>query len=155
MLPSLQSKQIDGFATSLPFTTQAVVNGDAVMLASGATDAPDLLPFAYGLIYTRAQTCAENKDKCARIERALAASAKFIRDKPDEALEMMKKRFAKMDQTVLAEAWKTVAAAHAADVRVTIDSLAHSQEVSLEAKLLEPKDELKSFDGLYTDEFVK
>jgi len=27
--------------------------------------------------------------------------------------------------------------------------------VSLEAKLLDPKDALKSFDGLYTDEFLK
>ena len=45
--------------------------------------------------------------------RALAASTKFIRDKPAQALEILKKRFAKMDQTVLAEAWKTVSKAHA------------------------------------------
>ena len=49
MLAGLQTKALDGFATSLPFTTEAVVKGAAVMLASGASDAPDLLPFAYGL----------------------------------------------------------------------------------------------------------
>jgi NitT/TauT family transport system substrate-binding protein len=155
MLPALANKQIDGFATSLPYTTQAVLKGDAIMLASGATDAPELLPFAYGLIYTRKQTCKDNHEKCARIERALAAATKFIRDKPDEALAILKKRFDKMDQAVLSEAWKTVAKSHAADLHVTVASLAHSQEVSLEAKLLEPKEELKNFDGLYTDEFVK
>ena len=42
MLPALQNRAIDGYATSLPFTTQAVVNGSAVMLASGVSDAPDL-----------------------------------------------------------------------------------------------------------------
>ena len=38
---------------------------------------------------------------------------------------------------------------------MTVQSLDHSQKISLEAKLLESKEALKNFDGLYTDEFVK
>ena len=155
MLPALVTKSVDGFATSLPFTTEAVLKGNAIMLASGATDAPDLLPFAYGLIYTRPDMCSKQRDKCVRVSRALAAANKFILEKPAEALEILKKRFDKMDQEVLAAAWKTVSAAHAKDLRVTVPSLEHSQKVSIEAKLLKPEDELKSFDGLYTDEFVR
>ena len=155
MLAGLQTKSIDGFATSLPYTTEAVLKGNAVMLASGAHDAPDLLPFAYGLVYTKPDTCAKQREKCVRITNALAAANKFIVEKPAEALELLKKRFDKMDQQVLAEAWKTVSQAHAKDLRITVPSLAHSQQVSLEAKLLEPKDELKSFDGLYTAEFIR
>ncbi len=60
-----------------------------------------------------------------------------------------------MDQQVLAEAWKTVSKAHAKDIRVTVPGLEHSQQVSIAAKLLESKDALKSFDGLYSDEFVR
>jgi len=155
MLPALVTKSVDGFATSLPFTTEAVLKGNAIMLASGATDAPDLLPFAYGLIYTRPDMCSKQRDKCVRVSRALAAANKFILEKPAEALDILKKRFDKMDQEVLAAAWKTVSAAHAKDLRVTIPALDHSQKVSIEAKLLKPEDELKSFDGLYTDEFVR
>jgi ABC-type nitrate/sulfonate/bicarbonate transport system substrate-binding protein len=155
MLPALQSKSVDGFATSLPFTTQAVLDGGAVMFASGTKDAPDLLPFAYGLVYTKPETCTQHREKCERLARALAAANKMITEKPDEALAILKKRFDKMDQKVLAEAWKTVAAAHAKDMHVTVPGLAHSQEVSLEAKLLAEKDALKGFDGLYTDEFVR
>ena len=155
MLAGLQTKQLDGFATSLPFTTEAVVKGNAVMLASGAVDAPDLLPFAYGLIYTRPDMCSKEREKCRRIVRALTAANRLILEKPDEALEILKKRFDKMDQQVLAAAWQTVSKAHAKDLRVTVPGLDHSQKVSIEAKLLEPKNELKSFDGLYTDEFVK
>jgi len=116
-----------------------------------------LLPFgfAYGLIYTRPDMCAKEREKCLRVVRALAAANRMILDKPDEALEILKKRFDKMDQQVLAAAWQTVSKAHAKDLRVTVPGLDHSQKVSLEAKLLEPKNELKSFDGLYTDEFVK
>ncbi len=155
MLAALAAKQVDGFATSLPYTTDPVLKGDAVMLASGSSDAPDLLPFAYGLIYTRPDMCAKARDKCERVVRALAAANRFIVEKPDEALALLKKRFDKMDQQVLAAAWKTVAAAHAKDLHVTVPALEHSQQVSIEAGLLAGKDQLKSFDGLYTDEFVR
>jgi NitT/TauT family transport system substrate-binding protein len=155
MLPGLITKALDGYATSLPFTTEAVVKGNAVMLASAVNDAPDLLPFGYGLVYTRPDTCSKAREKCLRLARALAAASRFIHDKRDEALALLKKRYDKMDQAVLAAAWPIVAAAHARDLRVTAEGLAHSQQVSLEAKLLEPKDALTSFDGLSTDEFVR
>src|SRR5262247_3990487 len=81
MLAALETKAIDGYATSLPFTTEAVVKGSAVMLASATVDAPDLLPFAYGLVYTKPETCTQNRDKCTRLVRALAAANKFILEK--------------------------------------------------------------------------
>jgi ABC-type nitrate/sulfonate/bicarbonate transport system substrate-binding protein len=155
MLPAMTTKSVDGFATSLPFTTEPVLKGSAVMLASFTTDAPDLLPFSYGLLYTRPDMCTKQREKCVRVTRALAAANRFIREKPDEALGILKKRFDKMDQQVLAAAWKTVSAAHAKDLHVTVLGLEHSQQVSLEAKLLADKDALKSFDGLYTDEFIR
>jgi sulfonate transport system substrate-binding protein len=155
MLAAMETKQVDGYATSLPFTTEAVVKDKAVMLASAVTDAPDLLPFAYGLIYTRPDTCSKQREKCARVARALAAANRFILEKPAEALELLKKRFDKMDPALLAAAWEIVSKAHAKDLRITIPSLEHSQKVSLESKLLEPKDALTSFAGLYTDDFVQ
>jgi NitT/TauT family transport system substrate-binding protein len=155
MLPALESKGIDGYATSLPFTTQAVVKGSAVMLASAASDAPDLLPFAYGLLYTKPETCTQNREKCARIVRALAAANRFILERPDEALGLLRKRFDKMDPAVLAAAWQVVAKAHARDIKIPLVGLDNSQKVSLEAKLLDPRDALKTFDGLYTDEFLR
>ena len=155
MLAAMETKAVDGFATSLPFTTESVVKGKAIMLASGARDVPDLLPFAYGLLYTRPDMCTKQRDKCVRITNALAAANKFILEKPDEALALLKKRFDKMDQEVLAAAWKTVSQAHAKNLRVTVPGLEHSQQVSIEAKLLDPKDTLKSFDGLYSDEFIR
>jgi NitT/TauT family transport system substrate-binding protein len=155
MLPGLENKALDGFATSLPFTTQAVMKGSAVMLASAVTDVPDLLPFAYGLVQTKPETCQQQREKCVRIVQALRNANKMITDRPNEALELLKKRFANMDPALLAEAFKVVSAAHAKDVRVTVPGLEHSQKVSLEAKLLKPEDALKSYDGLFTDEFTK
>jgi NitT/TauT family transport system substrate-binding protein len=156
MFPALENKAIDGYATSMPFTTQAVVKGTAIMLASATFDAPELVPFAYGLVYTRPEVCKEKRDLCARVARAYMGAAKMIQEKPDEVFDtILKKRFEKLDPLLLAEAWKVAHKAHAKDIRVTVQQLENSQKVSLDAKLLEAKDALKSYDGLFTDEFVK
>jgi NitT/TauT family transport system substrate-binding protein len=155
MLPALENKAIDGYATSMPFTTQAIVKGRAIMLASASSDAADLVPFAYGLVYARPETCRDKREMCARMARALSAAAKFIREKPAEALEILRKRFDRLDPQVLDAAWQVASKAHAQDARVTIAGLENSQRVSLEAGLLEPKDALKSFEGLFTDEFLR
>src|SRR4029078_2867971 len=116
------------------------------MRASGSNAAPERLPFAYGLIYTRSDMCTKARDKCERVVRALAAANKMIAEQPDEALKILTKRFDKMDQQVLAAAWKTVAAAHARDLRVTVPGLDHSQQVSIEEELLVGKDSLNTFE---------
>ena len=155
MLPALENKAVDGYATSMPFTTQSVVKGSAVMLVSAVTDAPELLPFAYGLIYTRPETCQTKRDLCARVARAYAAAGRMIQEKPDQVFEILTKRFPRMDAQLLAAAWQVAQKAHAKDIRVTVAQLENSQKVSLAAKLLDPKDALKSYDGLFSDEFVR
>jgi ABC-type nitrate/sulfonate/bicarbonate transport system substrate-binding protein len=156
MLPALERKAIDGFATSLPFTTQAVVKGSAIMLASGVFDAPELIPFAYDLVYARPDYCEKKRDVCERVARAYAGAARMIQEQPGAVLEViLKPRFAKLDPQVLGAAWKVVQQAHPKDIRVTLVQLVNSQKVSLDAKLLDPKDALTSYDGLFTDEFLK
>jgi hypothetical protein len=108
------------------------------------------------MVYTRPEVCKEKRDLCARMVRAYVGAAKMIQEKPGEVFDtILKQRFAKMDPQLLAAAWKVAQTAHAKDIRVTVRQLENSQKVSLDAKLLEPKDALKSFDGLFTDEFVK
>ena len=156
MVPALESKSIDGYATSMPFTTQAIVKGAAIMVASSTFDAPELVPFAYAMVYGMPDLCTKKRDVCARVARAYVGAAKMIQEQPDEVLEtILKKRFPKLDPTLLATAWKVAQKAHAKDVRVSVAMLENSQKVSLVAKLLDPKEALTKFDDLFTDEFVK
>jgi ABC-type nitrate/sulfonate/bicarbonate transport system substrate-binding protein len=155
MVAALESKQIDGYATSMPFTTQGIMKG-AIMVASSTFDAPELVPFAYALVYTRPEVCKEKRDLCARMARAYVGAAKMIQEKPDEVFEtVLKKRLAKTPPDLLAAAWKVAQKAHAKDIRVTVAQLKNSDKVSIDAKLLKAEDALKSYDGLFTDEFVK
>jgi NitT/TauT family transport system substrate-binding protein len=156
MFPALVNKAIDGYTTSMPFTTQAIVKGAAVMVASSTFDAPELVPFAYAMVYTRPDFCTKKRDLCARVARAYVGAAKMIQEKPDVVLEtILKKRFAKMDPALLATAWKVAQTAHAKDIRVTQKQLENSQKVSLDSKLLDPKDALTKYDDLFTDEFIR
>jgi NitT/TauT family transport system substrate-binding protein len=155
MLGALQTKAVDGFTTSMPFTTEAVFNGSAMMFASAPRgDAPDLIPFPYDLVQTKPATCEANREKCARLVRALAAANHMIHDDPDKALEILRGRFKQMNQALLTEAWKTVSKAHTTDLRITPELLAQGDKVSIEAKLLDPKDKVQSYDGLYTDQYI-
>lgn len=156
MFPALENKAIDGYATSMPFTTQAIVKGAAIMLASSTFDAPELLPFAYAMVYTRPDFCKEKHDLCARVVRAYKGAAKMIQEKPDEVFEtILKKRFAKLDPQLLAAAWKVAQTAHAKDIRVTTAQLENSQKINLGTKLIDPKEAVTNYGELFTDEFVK
>jgi NitT/TauT family transport system substrate-binding protein len=156
MFPALQSKAIDGYTTSMPFTGIAVMKGAAIMVASSTFDAPELVPFAYAMVYGRPDYCVEKREVCARVARAYAGAAKMIQEQPDEVFEkILKPRFAKQDPELLRASWKIAQQAHAKDIRVSVAMLENSQKVSLVGKLLDPKDALTKFDDLFTDEFVK
>src|SRR5262249_14201010 len=67
MVPALESKAIDGYTTSMPYTGIAVMKGAAIMVASSTFDAPELVPFAYALVYTRPDYCTQKRDICVRV----------------------------------------------------------------------------------------
>lgn len=156
MLPALVSKKIDGYATSLPFTTEAVVKGNAIMLASGpGGDLPEFIPFDYVVLYTRPEVCQKERTKCEKVARALKNATDFIVQRPAEAGAILRKRFQRMDEKVFATAWAVVSRAHSKDSKPTLKGLENSQKFSLDAGLLEPKDALKDIKPVFTDQFVK
>jgi ABC-type nitrate/sulfonate/bicarbonate transport system substrate-binding protein len=156
MVPALENKAIDGYTTSMPFTGISVMKGNAIMVASSTFDAPELVPFAYAMVYGMPDFCTKKREVCERVARAYQGAAKMIQEKPDEVFEkILKPRFAKQDPELLRASWNIAQQAHAKDVRVTVAMLENSQKVSLVGKLLDPKDALTKFDDLFTDEFVK
>jgi ABC-type nitrate/sulfonate/bicarbonate transport system substrate-binding protein len=156
MLPALTNKGIDGYAASLPWTTQALARGDAVMLASGpGGDLPEYTPSAYIVLATRPQVCQEQRALCERMARSFKAAAQFINEKPEAALDLLKKRFRQMDPALVAAAFAVSRAATPKDVRISAKSLDNSQQYNVNAGVLKAEDLLKSYDGLFTDEFVK
>ncbi len=90
------------------------------MVASAVTDAPDLIPFAYGLVYTLPKTCKEKRDKCVRVARAMAGAAKMIQEKPDEVFETSEEALRQDGSGAAGGGLEGGAQAHAKDIRVTV-----------------------------------
>lgn len=155
MLDGLRDGILDGYATSPPFTTQAIQSGAAVMLASGLTDAPELVPFGYGFVYGTREGCRNRPARCAAIARAYAAAVQTIRGEPDRVFtRVVQPRFAGMALPVLRAAWERTRAAHTGDVRVTAALFESPAKLNRVAKMLDPSASLTDFHRLHTNEYL-
>jgi NitT/TauT family transport system substrate-binding protein len=156
MLAAFQAKQIDGFAMSPPWPEVPVVQGDAVMLASGPDGEPaDLEPFANNVVVTQPTTCEKRRALCEAIGKSFAAAEAYIHDHPDEALALLKKRFATLDDKVLSLAFDTIRKISPSPPVVNPKGIENAEIFNIDAGLMKPEDKLASYDGLYTNDFVK
>ena len=156
MIAAFQTKQIDGFAMSPPWPLIPVVEGTAVTIASGPDGEPeDLLPFANNVVVTKPETCQQRRALCEGMGRSFAEAEAYIQDHPAEALALLKKRFSKLDEKVLAAAFETVRKISPNPPRVDKKGLENAEIFNIDAGLMTPDEKLSSYDGLATDEFVK
>jgi ABC-type nitrate/sulfonate/bicarbonate transport system substrate-binding protein len=155
-LAAFQTKQIDGFAMSMPWPIGPVLEGNATVIASGIDGDPaDMVPFAMASLVTKPETCEKRKPVCMGMGHAMAEATAYILDHPAEALALLKKRFASLDDKVLAAGFEQI---RKATPRVPITekaALENGEIYSIDAGLLKPEEKLKSYDGLYTDIYVK
>lgn len=155
-LAAFATQQIDGFAQSLPWTLIPVQAGSARLIASGPNGDPtDLAPFAHNLVITRPETCERRKAICAAVGGGYAEAIGEIQEHPAEALALMQKRFATLDPKLLAIAFAAMRKVSPSPPVVTKAALENAEIFSIDAELLKPEEKLSSYDGLYTDQFVK
>jgi len=156
MLAAFQSKQIDGYAMSLPWPLKAVQDGEALLIASGPDGEPgDMIPFGHNLIVARQDTCAQKKPLCLAVGQSIKDATAFIKDKPDDAFTILKKRFPTLDEPLLKAAFGELRKVTPSPPVVNKASIENSEIFNVQAGLLKADEKLKSYGGLFTDEFVK
>jgi sulfonate transport system substrate-binding protein len=155
-MAAFQTRQIDGFAMSMPWPLQPVLDGSAVVIASGADGDPaDMHPFGHNIFVAKPETCERRKTACARLGAAMNETIARMLDHPDEALAPLQKRFASFDGKLLAAGFAEIRKGTPRPPIVTKADLENAELYNIGAGLLKPEEKLKSYDGLYTDEFVK
>ena len=156
MLAAFQAKQIDGYAMSPPWPLVPVLKGDAVMLASGPDGEPaDLEPFANNVVVTRPETCQQRRALCEGMGKSFTAAEAFMHDHPEEALALLKKRFPTLDDKVLAAAFETIRKISPSPPMISAKGIENAELYNIDAGLMKPEEKLASYDGLFTDAFVK
>jgi NitT/TauT family transport system substrate-binding protein len=156
MIAAFAAKQIDGFAMSPPWPLIPVVQGTAVMLASGPDGEPsDLNPFANNVVVTKPETCKQKRPLCVGMGGAFIEAEAYLQDHPAEALDLLKKRFATLDPKVLAAAFETIRKISPNPPLVSKKGMENAEVFNIDAGLMKPEEKLASYDDLATDEFVK
>ena len=90
-LAAFKTKQIDGFTMSMPWPIGPVLEGAAVVIASGIDgDPPDMVPFGMATLITKPETCEKRKSLCVKLGHAMTEAVTYLRDHPAEARALLK-----------------------------------------------------------------
>ena len=81
---------------NFPWTKTAQRKG-AVLIASGVTDVPELLPTIATTTTTREGFCDSHSSVCEKLVHGYVLAHKFIHEHPDEAMQVAFKRMSKLN----------------------------------------------------------
>src|SRR5262249_49787642 len=101
------------------------------------------------------ETCERRKAICVKLGKAMAEAVAFSLDRPAEALAVLKKRFPAFEEPLLAAGFAEIRKGTPRPPVVTRADLENAELYNIGAGLLREDEKLKSYDGLYTDEYVK
>jgi ABC-type nitrate/sulfonate/bicarbonate transport system substrate-binding protein len=156
MLAAFESKQIDGYAMSLPWPQKAVQDGTALLIASGPDGEPgDMIPFGHNMIVARQDTCEKRKALCMAVGQSIKEAAALIKGKPDEAFALLKKRFPTLDDKLMRASFEELRKVTPSPPVTSKAVIENSETFNVDAGLLKADEKLKSYDGLFTNEFVQ
>jgi hypothetical protein len=126
------------------------------VIASGADgDPPDMYPFAHNMFVAKPETCERRKSVCVKLGKAMMEAIDALLDRPAEVFPLFQKRFAAIDEKLLAAGLVEIRKGTPRPPAVTTADLENAELYNIGAGLLKPEEKLKSYDGLYTDEYVK
>lgn len=156
MMAAFQNKQIDGMSNSPPWPLRPVVEGASVVIASGPSgDPPNAVPFAYNVVLTRPETCEKRRSVCMKMGQVFKEAMAYLHSHPDETKAILQKRFPKLSPELIAAAFEELRKSAPKVPVVTREALSNADDFNIEAGMMKPEAKLKSYDGLYTDAFVK
>ncbi len=156
LLAAFSRRTVDGFSYSLPYPQQAVAEGAAVVVADGTRgELKQFLPLAAGLLLTRPQLCAEHRSLCEKMGHSIVLATKFLLERPDDSLAILKKRFPTVSDAVTKGAYDAVVRMTQSPPTITTVALENGDRMNAEAGFLKPEDRVQSYDGLFTNEFLR
>ena len=155
-LAAIGTNQIDGIAMSPPWPQSAMLARGAVLVASGLDgDPPDYVPLTTTIVLTKPETCEKRRVICAGVGQAMKDAAQILHGQPAEAEAILSKRLPTMDSKLIAAVLEKIRKATPDPLAVTQKALANAERMNVEAGLLKPEERLLSYDGLFTDAYVK
>jgi NitT/TauT family transport system substrate-binding protein len=156
MWAAFQNKQIDGMSNSPPWPLKPVVDGASVVIASGPDgDPPNAINFAYNVVLAKPETCEKRRAVCEGVGQTMKEAIAYLHSHPTEVTAILGKKFPNLEPKLIAAAFEEIRKSTPKVPIVTKESLNNADDFNVEAGMMKADAKLKSYDGLYTDEFVK
>jgi NitT/TauT family transport system substrate-binding protein len=156
MMAAFQNKQIDGMSNSPPWPLKPVVDGLSVVIASGPEgDPPNAVNFAYNVILAKPETCEKRRPICVAMGAVVKEAVAYMHSHPAEVRAILGKKFPNLEPKLIEAAYAEILKSTPKVPVVTKESLGNADDFNIEAGMMKAEAKLKSYDGLYTDEFVK
>jgi len=156
MLGAFARHEIDGISLGPPWPQTLVHDAGAVVVASGIDGDPAwLAPLGSGTVIARPQLCAEHRQICVKMGHAMVAASAFVKQHPDDALAILRKRFKNSDDAVVVASFEVMRKAMPSPPLIEAKALANSDRINLEAGFIKPEDQLKTYNDLFTNDFLK
>jgi NitT/TauT family transport system substrate-binding protein len=158
-LGSMQAGAIDGASIGPPVVEQLLQNNFAVVLADGTmgnpVDPPWLSHIDANVILVRKQTCTDHRSLCQKMGQAMVKAAAYIHQHADETKKILAKRLNVTDADVLDKTYTVTVAATPLAPALDAKGLETADQLNVEAGFLPADQKLKSYEGIFTNEFVK
>jgi len=156
LIAAFQRRAIDGMSFSMPYSLEVAHSGDAVIIADGTKNEPkEFMPLAAGLLLTRPQLCTDHRSICEKMTHSMLLAVKFLLARRDDSIAILQKRFPKTDPAVVRASYEAVARMTNDPPAITTIALKNGDLMNEQAGFMKMEDALSSYDGLFTNEFLK
>jgi len=153
-IAALESGSIDAAVLNFPWIETAQREAGAVVLASGLTDVPELVPTIATPTTTRAGFCNDHESICAKLVHGYVEAHQFIHQHPDQALQVAVKRMPQANLSDLQKSMPFILQTTPEVPRFKEAAFAHAQEIMIAGGMLQKDEARKSFEGMFTNKYV-
>ena len=158
-LGAMKTGSIDGASIGPPVLEELQKDNFAVVLADGTTanppDPPWLAHVAANVIFVRKQTCTERKSLCVKMGEAMVKASDYIHHNADGTKKILAKRLNIQDAAVLDDTYRVVSLATPQKPTLDAKGLGAAEELNIQAGFMPASEKLKSYDDVFTNEYVK
>ena len=154
MMAALKSGAIDAGVHTFPWTKTSQRQGD-VLIASGITDVPELLPTTATSTTTRPDFCDQKPSVCTKLVRGYTLAHAYILDHPKESLEVIKKRMPNTHEADLVGSFAEMVKTTPRVPAFSEASFANAQKLMLVGGMIKEDEKVSNFSHMYTNKFVK
>lgn len=155
VMAAFTRKSIDAFSLGPPFAQQAAHDGTGVIVLDGTQgDPPGYTPMAASILVTKPEICAARRSLCEKVGHSMVEAATFVHQHRDQSIKSLKKRFPTLDEAVLAASADAVIRMTEMPPASSVAGLKNGDRMNADAGFMKPEDKLKSYDDLFTNDYL-